>query len=131
MLGGVGRRRKLCCDVISGKALQYDRAQRLFRQLQQCGFRPNVYTYTSLISACQKAGAWEDAWRVFEHMEQAGGHYGLAYFREVCPERSCNIWEHSERSTASLGDSSGAAAAPETGSHSFNATPNLQAWCQM
>ena len=57
---------------LPGKAQQCDRARRLFEQLQQAGFRPNVYSYTSLISACQHVGNWQEAWRVFEAMEQNG-----------------------------------------------------------
>lgn len=61
---------QLACSA--GKAMRYDKVQHLFQQLQRRGFRPNVYTYTSLIAACQRAGKWQEAWQAFEEMEAAG-----------------------------------------------------------
>lgn len=70
--------------LIAGKAMQYNRVQHLFQQLQQRGYRPNVYTYTSLIAACQRAGRWQEAWQAFEDMEAAG----MSAVRHIAPHRT-------------------------------------------
>jgi pentatricopeptide repeat protein len=80
----VSRRRDANRLLSAGKAMQYNRVQQLFQQLQQRGYRPNVYTYTSLIAACQRAGRWQEAWQAFEDMEAAG----MSAVGHIAPHRT-------------------------------------------
>ena len=56
----------------TGKAVQPDRALRLYHQLLEAGFEPSVKTFTSLVAACQKSGRWTEALDMLESMQQKG-----------------------------------------------------------
>lgn len=56
----------LCCQ---GKV---ERAMEIFADMLQRGCERNVITYSSLISACEKAGRWELALQLFDRMHQEG-----------------------------------------------------------
>jgi len=64
-------------DVVIGKALklsydtvQIEEALRIFQDMVQRGCERNVITYSSLTSACEKAGRWQLALELLEEMHR-------------------------------------------------------------
>jgi pentatricopeptide repeat protein len=58
---------------LAGKARQTDKAIIIFEAMKgsKHGVKPNMYSYTALISALAKVGDWESAERYFGHMKEA------------------------------------------------------------
>lgn len=64
-------------DAVVGKALklsydtvQIEEALRIFQDMVQRGCERNVITYSSLTSACEKAGRWQLALELLEEMHR-------------------------------------------------------------
>lgn len=57
----------------AGKAGNFARAIQLFDDLQAASLSPDVWTYTSLINACQTCGnQWREGIAFFKQMEVKG-----------------------------------------------------------
>ena len=57
----------------AGKAGDYDMVIQLFENLQATQLKPDVWTYTSLINACQTCGKqWKQGIAFFQEMESQG-----------------------------------------------------------
>jgi pentatricopeptide repeat domain-containing protein 1 len=55
------------CAAAGGQA---DKACEVFEQMKYTGCRPDVVTYSALISAYNRSGQWHSAVRTFEQMQQ-------------------------------------------------------------
>ena len=51
-------------------AVQIEEALRIFQDMCQRGCERNVITYSSLVSACEKAGRWQLALELLEEMHR-------------------------------------------------------------
>lgn len=57
----------------AGKSGDWDRTVQIFEALQATKLKPDVWTYTSLINACQSCGNdWQSGLEVFDDMEFQG-----------------------------------------------------------
>ena len=64
--------------VVAGKACEWDRMLRIFSNMNTVRVKPDVYTFTSLIRACQSCGnRWRKAVGFFEQMQRSGGTCNL------------------------------------------------------
>lgn len=52
--------------------MRYDVCYRLLKEMRGRGIVPNVITYSAAISACEKAGRWQEAVRIMEDMIAEG-----------------------------------------------------------
>ena len=50
----------------------WERAIELLRRMHRCGVAPDVVSYNSTISACEKAGQWERALELLSEMQEHG-----------------------------------------------------------
>lgn len=58
---------------VAGKAGDWDMAMQLFEDLQATEMKPDVWTHTSLINACQTCGKqWKQGIAFFQEMESRG-----------------------------------------------------------
>jgi pentatricopeptide repeat protein len=64
----------------------------IFREMKEAGVEPDVITYTSLISACQKCRMWDDAFALYKEMEDAGGQSLAVRLVHLCPLRAIRHW---------------------------------------
>jgi pentatricopeptide repeat domain-containing protein 1 len=63
----------LLCSLLSTCAgAQWERARKVFEQMQSNGCAPDVVTYTALISALERGGQWQLALDAFNQMVQRG-----------------------------------------------------------
>ena len=56
--------------TLSNNTVQIEEALRIFQDMVQRGCERNVITYSSLISACEKAGRWQLALELLEEMHR-------------------------------------------------------------
>lgn len=80
------------CD--SGKAGDWERTVQIYEALQDSDLKADVWTFTSLINACQRCGNdWKSGLEVFQDMEEQGKTAVLASAirRHLAnPECTCN-----------------------------------------
>lgn len=63
----------LVCYAPAGKAGEWKRTMAVLKSMRAARVQPDVYTYTSLIRACQSCGnRWQSAIEFFNQMQQAG-----------------------------------------------------------
>ena len=63
--------------------LQIEEALRIFQDMVQRGCERNVITYSSLISACEKAGRWQLALELLEEMHRDGCKPNVVTFNSL------------------------------------------------
>lgn len=57
----------------AGKAGEWQKVLRLSSDMQRSGVQPDVWTYASLIAACQSCGnRWREALAFYEDMQKKG-----------------------------------------------------------
>ena len=67
--------------VHTGKSGDWDKTVQIFDALQDSKLKPDVWTYTSLINACQSCGNdWQSGIEVFEDMEFQGKSISVSSF---------------------------------------------------
>ena len=77
---------QVCCQL----GLQHDE----IASSATAGVAPNVLTYTTLMSACTRAGQWEKALQAFAKMEGAGLQPDvLAYNSAISACAAAGGWE--------------------------------------
>ena len=62
---------------------QIEEALRIFQDMVQRGCERNVITYSSLISACEKAGRWQLALELLEEMHRDGCKPNVVTFNSL------------------------------------------------
>ena len=63
--------------------VQIEEALRIFQDMVQRGCERNVITYSSLISACEKAGRWQLALELLEEMHRDGCKPNVVTFNSL------------------------------------------------
>lgn len=59
------------CDA--GKSGDWERTVQIYEALQDSDLKADVWTFTSLINACQSCGSdWKSGIEIFEDMEEQG-----------------------------------------------------------
>ena len=58
--------------MLISELMQVEAALQIFDDMRERGCERNVITYSSLISACEKAGQWQLAVRLFDDMHRDG-----------------------------------------------------------
>ena len=60
-------------DPVAGKAGDWQKVLKLSSDMQRSGVRPDVWTYASLIAACQSCGnRWREALAFYQDMQDKG-----------------------------------------------------------
>lgn len=73
---------------LAGKAGEWDAMLRVFKAMQSAGVRPDVYTFTSLIRACQSCGnRWQKAIAFFKQMQHSGKHHFACICHSWCVQQ--------------------------------------------
>ena len=79
-------------NVWPGKAGDLAMALQLFEELQSTKMKPDVWTYTSLINACQTCGnQWRQGIAFFQEMESQGE---VAFFSDMNKHKLTVSYEH-------------------------------------
>ena len=72
--------------------LQIEEALRIFQDMVQRGCERNVITYSSLISACEKAGRWQLALELLEEMHRDGCKPNVVTFNSLIGACGQGAW---------------------------------------
>ena len=60
-------------SCVAGKAGEWERTVQIYEALQDSDLKADVWTFTSLINACQSCGSdWKSGLEVFQDMEEQG-----------------------------------------------------------
>lgn len=74
---------------------QVEKALEIFRDMIRRGCERNVITYSSLISACEKAGRWEMALELFSKMHKENCKPNVVTFNSLiaaCSHGGARAW---------------------------------------
>ena len=71
-----------CGLLCAGKARKWQQVLDVFAEMRECGVKPDVFTYSSLIKACQSCGnRWMQALNFLEQMRKEGEN---PYHAAIC-----------------------------------------------